>query len=58
MEKEEYIAPKLVVVSFKVEQGFTGSDLLNMSFTLQQDELPQNAQGNEASHFGVTAWEW
>lgn len=65
--KRTYIAPDLTVVSFKIEQGFTVSDISTSSMRLFQDarfdeiDNGYNASGQqnwsqEGNHFFGNGW--
>ena len=49
MDKKQYTAPKLTVVSFKIEEGFAGSNERSLLPTLELEEPVQGSQQNWAS---------
>lgn len=58
--KEMYIAPTLTVTEFKVEQGYSSSQPGIQAFTMDpflNDPLLA-PEGDEASHFGRTVFDW
>ncbi|MBP5189704.1 MAG: hypothetical protein J6031_02170 [Bacteroidales bacterium] len=57
--KQPYSAPKLTVVTFRVEQGFVGSmqesqRLLDFDFYVFNDE----SDYNQAASYHETDWTW
>ena len=49
MDKKQYTAPELTVVSFKIEVGFAGSNVLRLIPDLGLEEPVQGSQQNWTS---------
>lgn len=58
--KQFYTAPELVVVSFKVENGFVGSGAvgspLNLDFDFQL--FDESEDKNQAASYTESNWDW
>lgn len=56
--KKQYEAPELVVVEFAVESGYALSNQGVMSLGFFNNDDEYEVEGNEASTFESSHWQW
>lgn len=56
--KQEYIAPVLTVVSFRVERGFDASGVVSSPFDFDMLITDNDRDLNQAASYQESHWNW